>query len=121
MPAVVALCKMEMVSMKSGKAPRNLPIRSRAELSPSSFYTAGQMVEKCKNRKEVEERIRQKGNGRMEIGNVKMKQIQKEENGEHLPMAIEDDLFEVLKVGIVDEGAEVSPSWRWDCRQSLEK
>ena len=25
--------------MKSGKAPRNLPTRSRAELSPSSFYT----------------------------------------------------------------------------------
>ena len=39
MPAVVALCKMEIVSMKSGKAPRNLPTRSRAELSPSSFYT----------------------------------------------------------------------------------
>ena len=38
MPAVVALCKMEIVSMKSGKAPRNLPTRSRAELSPSSFY-----------------------------------------------------------------------------------
>ena len=37
MPAVVALCRMEMVSMKSGKAPRNLPTRSRAELSPSSF------------------------------------------------------------------------------------
>ena len=36
-------------------------------------------------------------------------------------MAIEDDLFEVLKVGIVDEGAKVSPSWRWDCTQSLEK
>ena len=36
-------------------------------------------------------------------------------------MAIEDDLFEVLKVGIVNEGAQVSPSWRWDCIQSLEK
>ena len=38
MPAVVALCRMEIVSMKSGKAPKNLPTRSRAELSPSSFY-----------------------------------------------------------------------------------
>ena len=71
MPAVVALCKMEMVSMKSGKAPRNLPTRSRAELSPSSFYTAGQMVEKCKNRKEVEERIQQKKkNGDWKCKNV---------------------------------------------------
>ena len=34
-----------------------------------------------------------------------MWQIQKKEKEEHLSMAIEDDLFEVLKVGIVDEGA----------------
>ena len=43
------------------------------------------------------------------------------ENDVHLSVAIEDDLFEVLKVGIVDEGPEVSPSWRWDWTQSLEK
>ena len=56
MPAVVALCRMEMVSMKSGKAPRNLPTRSRAELSPSSFYRgvrwSTNLGSRCRKRKE---------------------------------------------------------------------
>ena len=57
MPAVVALCRMEMVSMKSGKAPKNLPTRSRAELSPSSFYRG--VINKF--RKQMQE---QEGRGR---------------------------------------------------------
>ena len=37
-PAVVALCRMLMVSMKSGNAAKNLPTLSKAELSPNNFY-----------------------------------------------------------------------------------
>ena len=46
-----------------------------------------------------------------------MTQMQRKEVEVNLSVAIKDDLLEVLKIGIVDEGAEVGPGWRGDCKQ----
>ena len=82
MPAVVALCKMEIVSMKSGKAPRNLPTRSRAELSPSSFYTLVRWEHNTKSIKVLKKTVK-----------------------DNLSVPVKDDFLKVLKVCIVDQRA----------------
>ena len=96
MPAVVALCKMEIVSMKSGKAPRNLPTRSRAELSPSSFYTLVQWF-------------------RFGAQHKVLKNTVKDKVDNDLSVPIKDDFLKVLKVCIVDQRAQVRSRWWRDC------
>ena len=100
------MCRMEMVSMKSGKAPRNLPTRSRAELSPSSF---------CVGREGS--LLRKKDEQFLFLTSVGKRKYDSNEVEVNLSVAIKDDLLEVLKIGIVDEGAEVGPGWRGDCKQ----
>ena len=101
------MCRMEMVSMKSGKAPRNLPTRSRAELSPSSFCVGREGALLGKKDEQFLFMSTSVGKRKYDSNEVEV----------NLSVAIKDDLLEVLKIGIVDEGAEVGPGWRGDCKQ----
>ena len=66
------------ITIKSGKAAKNLPTLSRAELSPRSFYSQSINL----------------------FINVKLKDT-------YMTMTIQDNLLEMLQVRIVNEGSEI--------------
>ncbi len=67
------------ITIKSGKAAKNLPTLSRAELSPRSFYSQSIKINL--------------------FINVKLKDT-------YMTMTIQDNLLEMLQVRIVNEGSE---------------